>query len=172
MQREDIEHPGFLSQRFSYNADTGLVSRLCHGPAGAVGRMKDGYLRIMVARTYVYVHRIAWILHSGKPIPPGQYIDHINRNKSDNRIENLRLVSHKQNCQNRGLNKNNTVGFAGVSRCRDKFRAIIKRDGKPVSLGVFTTPELAHLAYCQARDAAFPASGSYTAEAGSTTDAH
>jgi hypothetical protein len=55
-------------------------------------------------------------------------VDHINRIKTDNRIENLRWVTHTENNLNRGLLKNNTTGYENISFINEKlFRIIIKR---------------------------------------------
>ena len=57
-------------------------------------------------------HRVIWAMHYGEW--PDQ-VDHINHDKADNRIENLRTVTHSENARNRKLNKNNTSGHAGVT---------------------------------------------------------
>ena len=59
----------------------------------------NGYRRIEHRRVRAREHRIVWILHHGE-IPAGLQIDHINRDRSDNRIENLRLATHRQNKHN------------------------------------------------------------------------
>lgn len=58
-------------------------------------------------------HRLIWEMHYGK-IPEGMFIDHINGNGLDNRLENLRLATQSQNACNRKQNKNNTSGYKGV----------------------------------------------------------
>jgi hypothetical protein len=60
-----------------------------------------GYRCVVLNARKLYVHRLIWILHNGD-IPDALQIDHINRIKSDNRLENLRLVTHSGNGQNRG----------------------------------------------------------------------
>ncbi|ATE85769.1 HNH homing endonuclease [Shigella phage Sf12] len=55
-----------------------------------------GYLRVGAKGSYHYVHRIVWEMHNGD-IPEGMEIDHINGSRSDNRVENLRIVSHSEN---------------------------------------------------------------------------
>ncbi len=61
------------------------------------------------------VHRIIWRIHKGE-IPKGLEIDHINQNKYDNRIENLRLVTHQENAQNMPQQGRNSSGSTGVKR--------------------------------------------------------
>ena len=59
-----------------------------------------GYIKGNIEKRTYREHRLVWIWHNGD-IAKNMEIDHINRNKSDNRIENLRLATHKQNMQNR-----------------------------------------------------------------------
>lgn len=88
-------------------------------------------------------HRVIWALNYGEW--PGSYIDHINGDKQDNRIENLRVVSHRENMLNAPRKSNNTSGTPGVSwNKRDrKWSASIKHNGRAVSLGYFWTKEAA-----------------------------
>lgn len=73
-----------------------------------------GYVRVALFRRAVAAHRFAWESIHG-PIPDCMQVDHINHIRSDNRIENLRLVTHHENSQNVKLPKNNTSGVIGVS---------------------------------------------------------
>ena len=79
-------------------------------------------------------------------------IDHKNRNPRDNRLDNLREISHAENLQNRGPQANNTTGFKGVSyhKVAKKYTANITVNRKTRYLGLFTTPEDAYRAYCAA----------------------
>jgi hypothetical protein len=74
---------------------------------------------------------------------PEDQIDHINRDRADNRIENLREVTNKQNQQNRSTNSDNTSGHTGVSWYKpySKWRAQIKHNHKVIHLGYFTNIE-------------------------------
>lgn len=76
-----------------------------------------------------------WLM--GEPV--GKEIDHINKNKLDNRLENLRIVTHHQNSQNRSVQTNNTSGVRGVfwSELHKKWRTQIRVQGKKLDFGLF-----------------------------------
>lgn len=78
---------------------------------------------------------------------PDQTIDHINSNSLDNRKENLRNVSKRQNTLNRLPQKNKKCIYKGVWKDRSKFRASIMVEGKRINLGSFDSPEQAARAY-------------------------
>lgn len=82
-------------------------------------------------------HRVAWAIYHGD-WPNGQ-IDHQNGVRTDNRIENLRLVTPQENMRNRTINRNNTSGICGVSwaKSEEKWKAQIKVGGKIIHLGYF-----------------------------------
>lgn len=83
---------------------------------------KDGkhYFTVTISQKKYSVHRIVWVMVNGD-IPNGLEIDHINRDKYDNRIENLRLVTRSQN----SLNKPSKI-----SKRYNKFVARVKGDSK------------------------------------------
>jgi hypothetical protein len=97
-----------------------------------------GYRFGTVLGVYILAHRVVWALAHGK-WPDGQ-IDHQNGLPSDNRLENLRVVSASGNARNRPLRSDNTSGVCGVSRRRTKWVAAIKAD-RLVHLGTFATKE-------------------------------
>jgi hypothetical protein len=74
---------------------------------------RRGYLRMHVFAVTVLAHRLAWLLFY-KEWPPGE-IDHVNGDKKDNRIENLRVCTHPQNNHNQPMRRSNTSGVKGVS---------------------------------------------------------
>ena len=78
--------------------------------------------------------------------------DHINGNGLDNRKENLRICSHKENIRNRGLNRNNTSGYTGVyyQQQNKKWYARIMVDGMFICLGQYVDAKLASIAYRKA----------------------
>ena len=146
-----------LKELFDYNEKTGLFKRLkavskykSGSIAGAL--QKDGYIHIMIHGKQYSLHRLAWIYFYGKW--PSGHIDHINGVKSDNRISNLRDVSHITNMQNqRKPRKDNQSGYLGV--CLDKrinkYHASIQVNGVKKHLGMFFTPEEASSAYLNAK---------------------
>jgi len=85
-------------------------------------------------------HFLAWILFYGKD--PDGPIDHIDGDATNNKISNLRIVSHSENHRNRKIQSNNRSGKQGVSRTSNgKWRARIKINGKEMHLGTFKTFE-------------------------------
>lgn len=103
---------------------------------------KAGYVRTKLNSKMTFAHRIVWEMHNGK-IPEGMEIDHINGVKSDNRIENLRLVSHAVNMKNKISYKNNKTGFTGVfyNEKSVSYDAYITCNGKRKRLGSYRTIE-------------------------------
>jgi hypothetical protein len=146
-----------LRELFHYDPDTGVfhwqvaktgVPRRRNGLAGSVDA---GYVRIKVDGHQYRAHRLVWLYVHG--VWPDGEIDHINRNRSDNRLCNLRDVSFTTNQQNQSLpTKNNKAGFLGVHRAKGgRFVAQIECSGHNYYLGRFDTPELAHEAYVSAK---------------------
>jgi hypothetical protein len=86
----------------------------------------NNYVYTQINRKTFHLHR--FLINA----PSGYDVDHINRNPLDNRKQNLRLCTRSQN----NMNKN---GIRGVSKFRDKWRARIKKDGKEIHLGLFST---------------------------------
>ena len=135
-----------LRALFAYDAVSGALVRLRTGRlAGATNAA--GYRQATVNGRLFYVHRIAWAMVHGEW--PVGHIDHINLNKSDNRIANLRVVDGRLNGQNRLAQRNNKTGAKGVSFGRNgtRFHACIRVDGKTIHLGNHKTLEGAAAAY-------------------------
>jgi hypothetical protein len=115
---------------------------------------KNGYKIGLLDRTKVKAHRVIWVMTYGRE--PKDQIDHINNNRSDNSLTNLREASQSENSRNRRLHRNNIFGLKGVTRAGGnrstarQFRAQINICGKVINLGRFPTQELAHAAYVEA----------------------
>lgn len=88
---------------------------------------QDGYWKIHGLGYSYKGHRIVWFLHNGK-IPEGFHVDHLNGNRSDNRIENLRVVPRVLNSRNRTLGKNNKTGHNMI-----QYKESFTRMGTPIS---------------------------------------
>jgi hypothetical protein len=142
----------FFQERLEYDADTGEFTWLGDFNAKRVGRRAGttvgakGYRTITIKKCRYYEHRIAWYMMTNED-PTGFEIDHINGNKADNRLSNLRLATCQTNKANCGLNRSNTSGFKGVHKFRKRWIASITHDRKIIHLGVFDTPEIASKAY-------------------------
>lgn len=90
-------------------------SRLMAKEGDVVGHVtKLGYYMTRKDGKNVFVHRIVWELHNG-PIPPKTFIDHVDGNKLNNLIANLRLCNHKINARNSAKLARNVSGVTGVS---------------------------------------------------------
>lgn len=115
-----------------------------------------GYWHIMISRRSYKSHRLAWLHTYGEW--PGGDIDHINGDRSDNRVSNLKICTNAENGQNRGLNKNNKSGHVGVSfhAQTGKWQAHIHADGRRHQLGEFLEKEDAALAYANAKTKLHP----------------
>ena len=127
-----------------YDAETGKFWR----EAGCQNRL--GYRQIWFDGKQHMEHRVAWFLFYGE-WPNGQ-IDHINGNKSDNRISNLRLATSSENLCNRPRPRNNRSGRKGVSWIKRyaKWQATIRFQGRNINLGRFDCKEKAAAAYNRA----------------------
>ncbi len=84
-------------------------------------------------------------------------VDHIDRNKLNNHVNNLRFATDSENGSNRTIGSNNTSGIVGVYFCKDrnKWRAVIKKDGKKIHLGYFESKEEAIEARSKAEETYF-----------------
>lgn len=105
--------------------------------AGSIHSVQ-GYIAIDVLSVKYISHRLVWLYIYG--VWPDGEIDHINHNRSDNRISNLRVVSLIENQRNQSIPRNNTSGVVGVSwyKHTEKWVAYISVNGKRVGLGYFT----------------------------------
>jgi hypothetical protein len=145
-----------LHELLHYEPETGqftwIVSRGNQfSKPGMKAGFKDtyGHFGIEIDGKRYLSHRLAWLYVYGKW--PEHQIDHINRIRDDNRIENLRDVKGVVNASNKGNYCNNTTGFKGVTIKNGRFVAQITIDGKCKYIGSFDTAEKASDAYQQAK---------------------
>lgn len=111
-----------LVRHFHYDPETGVFTRLSR--RNSYGS-KDayGYHILKINGVQYKAHRLAWLYHYGC-MPEGN-IDHINGDRSDNRIFNLRDVEQSSNCRNMRFSANNDTGVVGVYL--DRTRGLKKR---------------------------------------------
>lgn len=143
-----------LKSSFSYDPETGLftcINPLARRHFGKVAgtKRKDGYVRLGVKidekLKMFLAHRVAWVFHFG--VWPSHFIDHKDKIKDNNRIDNLRDVKKSVNVYNYSRGKKNQTGFRGVFI--DRRRETVKYNaayGKK-HLGTFNTPEEASACY-------------------------
>ncbi|MCD1264056.1 hypothetical protein B5M44_04210 [Shinella sumterensis] len=138
-----------------YDPNSGIftwrVDRLRVRAGDRAGKLtRDGYIHIGVDGGRYAAHRLAFLYMTGTI--PEVFIDHKNRNRSDNRWDNLRVATNSQNQMNTDMKSNNTSGFKGVSwhKAEGKWRADIRIGGAKVCLGYFDKSEEAHEAYLKA----------------------
>ena len=144
-----------LKELFEYDPDTGLLIRnisVNRAKAGDIVTCLDhhGYIQLNIDGRVVKGHRIIWLYVYG--VWPNS-IDHINGIRNDNRLCNLRSVSHEANMQNvKKAKRNNKTGFLGVNLHHSgNYEASLSVGGKKKHIGNFKTPELAHAAYLSAK---------------------
>jgi hypothetical protein len=156
-----------LEGRYSVSSDGRVFSarrtiNMKNGKARAVGGSEvkphtagSGYRSVVMGRgRREYIHRLVANAFIGQPTNPGMEVDHINRDKTDNRVSNLRWISHDRNLLNAGVRAHNTSGVNGVrwhSKAK-KWCAYIGENNKYRHIGLFSTLESARSARIHAED--------------------
>ena len=146
-----------LKTTLDYDAESGVFTwkirpskAVKAGDVAGCVEKRIGYITIGIAGRIYKAHRLAWLYTHGEW--PKGLIDHINGNKADNRICNLRDVFADGNSQNvRKPNVRNKSGFMGVIWFQNKWRASMSVNGKSKWLGDYSTPEEAHQVYLEAK---------------------
>lgn len=130
-----------LRSVFSYTPETGHIMK----NGRRVGwSHTSGYRYVQIGPRQYKEHRVAWALEYGE-WPKGQ-IDHINRVKSDNRIENLRCVTPSENQSNMPIRRDNKTGVVGVFERNGRFVATARIGGRKKHIGYFSTLQEARAA--------------------------
>ena len=142
-----------LKKLFLYDGQTGDLYRKAGGfgvrQGDKVGSKRpDGYVRVKVQGKLYLAHRIIWAMHNNSD-PVNLEIDHIDGNRRNNKIENLRTAKHGQNQANSPAYKNNKTGFRGVHwhKQHEKYCATVNLNKKRIHVGLFACPKEAAMAY-------------------------
>lgn len=111
----------------------------------------SGYLITKINYKQYFVHKIIFLMHHGY-MP--KVVDHIDRNKTNNSIKNLRAATISENQHNRDRSKNNTSGYKNISWCKrtNKWQVSVMANKKQIHFGRFDDIELADLVAQEARD--------------------
>lgn len=151
-----------LRQFVSYEPESGLLywAQTCKQlskikPGALLGWINgEGYVEFGFQGRKLRGHRAAWALYYG--YWPDGVIDHIDGNKINNRISNLRVTDRTGNSQN-SLAPKGPLRLIGVCRERNgRFGARIRANGKQIRIGSFGTAEEAHAAYLEAKGRLHP----------------
>jgi hypothetical protein len=150
MSQEELDD-AYIREHLSYDEKTGNLfwiknprnKKIIGDVAGALN--SEGYLHITANMKRYKAHRIAWFLSKG--YWPNNYIDHINGIKTDNRISNLRVVTHRENMRNTTAYKTSKTGVKGVVLVGNSYIAKIGVNYKNVHIGSFKTLYEAKKAY-------------------------
>lgn len=130
-----------LKFHFDYDAENGILIRKLK--SGEYRRCGDkptskGYGRVRINNVQYYTHRLIWLWHYGEF--PSEFIDHIDQNRMNNRIENLREVDTKINGHNCKPNSLNSSGVVGVSWDKNskRYHVRIQVNNKRIHIGLFS----------------------------------
>ena len=132
-----------LESLLDYNADSGEIkwtyanSKNTNKGKVAGTKLSNKYIRIFIYGKLYQAHRLAWYMYYGKE--PEYGLDHIDGNKHNKAIDNLRDIPQSGNAKNSSLSKANSSGFTGVTFMRrsKKWRSRIMVDGSDIHLGFY-----------------------------------
>lgn len=135
-----------LKEVYNYDPESGLFTfKIKRGPmevgslAGTVN--KGGYIQMSFDGKLYVAHRLAWLYMTGSW--PDGWVDHRDTIRTNNRFDNLRVVTPTVSNRNRNMNKRNTSGTTGISwnKKQSKWQAHICVDSKMINLGSFEYKE-------------------------------
>lgn len=150
MRDFEVIGPDDAKDFFSYDPETGIITRNRSKRTDTIGEVStflhNGYLSIYGFGRLIRAHRLAWVLMTGEW--PKNDVDHINRDRTDNRWCNLREATRSDNLRNTPVRKTSRSGYKGVEIRDGKFCAYISVNNKKIHLGAFDNPIDAHKRYC------------------------
>lgn len=131
-----------LKELLNYNQNTGIFTWIVNKNRAHIGDIagcsnSKGYIYIQINGYNFRAHRLAWLYVYGKF--PDYEIDHIDRDRKNNRISNLRDINHNQNMQNTKIYSSNKSGYRGVSwnKTQCKWKVTVRYKQKHYHGGVF-----------------------------------
>ena len=149
MTAKELPTVDYLRKRLHYEPETGKLFWLDYAEMPSHWRTRfagkeafitvngHGYRTGSVNNVQLQAHRVIWALFHGEQ--PSDQIDHLNGIRTDNRIENLRVVTPQENSRNSKMRRDNTSGVSGVSwvKSRGKWEVRITVDNRIIHLGRF-----------------------------------
>ena len=151
MNEDEIKR--YILDNFQYHKDGTTTRTDRKNSNGSLD--KDGYLILKVKQKQFKAHRVAWLLNYGDF--PKSELDHINRDRTDNRIENLRTIKKSENPVNCSVYSNNKSGYKGILWLErlQKWQVNVQYKNKNHYIGVFKNIDDAILARKQAEQDVF-----------------
>lgn len=141
----------YLKTVLNYNKDTGLFNYLksfknqYSNRKSSGGKTTNGYVFLVVDKKRYLAHRLAWLYEYG--VWPANQIDHINGIRSDNRIENLRDTTQRENTQNFKCHRDGKLpGVRFKQGLKKPYQSSFELNGKKIHCGYFFTEEEAYIA--------------------------
>lgn len=141
----------YLKSVLHYNEITGVFTwKVSNSKKLKVGSIAGwyntrGYVQITIKNKKYTAHRLAWLYMYGTD--PKAQIDHVNGNKEDNRIDNLREVNNRENNQNKTVHRNGRLVGYSLHKNTKKYQARVNVNKKVIHIGLYNTPQEAHEAY-------------------------
>lgn len=125
-----------IEKHLDFDCDSGVF--FCKKTGFEAGTVThDGYIRVSIKSKKFTAHRLAWVMYYGEL--PSKDIDHIDHDKRNNKKENLRLVSSKENARNKKLSLLSSTGVSGVSWLKrgSRWRVTIRGGSERIQVGEF-----------------------------------
>ena len=140
-----------LKELLSYDPQTGLFTWLMDKGSARKGALAGklntaSYVQIQLDKRVYLAHRLVWLYIYGAF--PNCLIDHIDGDKNNNSLSNLREATHTENQRNK--RKFRGKYLKGVMKVRNSYQSFIRHDNKKKYLGCFKTEQEAYQAYCLA----------------------
>ena len=141
-----------LDQLFAYDPRTGLLfNKVSRGRAKAgsiAGSVTvNGYIEICIDYGRYLVHRLAWKMAYREEPSDDLVVDHINSDKADNRLTNLRLVTNRENCSKERAERSGLPTGVSLASAGTPYQTQIRLNGRRHGLGRYESPEEASAAY-------------------------